>query len=195
MADFVTTASEKPPVPETESQLIADAVAGDPKALDALVKSHQSRVAALAHRLLGWPGDVDDVVQDAFVAMFEGLPRFRGRCRLSTWLFRITVNTCRRHRRRRALTKITPRLRMTVAGAPESRPSAALTRRETTGRIRAALEALRPRDREVVVLRYFEALSMEDIAEILGIRRNAAEARLSRARERLRNLLGGLVED
>src|SRR5262245_38549685 len=70
----------------SESQLLARAAAGDPAAFDRLVTVHQERIARLVHRLLGWPSDVDDVVQDVFVDALTHLSRFAGRSKLLTWL-------------------------------------------------------------------------------------------------------------
>ena len=75
----------------------------DVSAFGGLIAEHERCVAGLAYRLLGWRADVEDVVQDVFVAALENLPRFRGECRLATWLYRITVNQCRRQRRKRLL--------------------------------------------------------------------------------------------
>lgn len=76
---------------------------GDEAAFDRIVEQYSGDVAALANRLLGWPGDVEDVTQDVFLAAFLGLRKFRGDCKLKTWLFTITINKCRSYRHRRRL--------------------------------------------------------------------------------------------
>lgn len=167
-----------------------------------LITAHQERVTRLVTRLLGWRSDIDDVVQDVFVSAIEALPRFRGDADLSTWLFRIAVNRCRGERRRWL------RLRFWTGGdlvavqhrqdaGPSDRPrdaAAVLVASETGAAVRAAVQALPSRDREVIVLRYLEGLSIAAIAEIVGARLNAVEARLSRARRKLAGPLKELLE-
>src|SRR3954451_2683243 len=79
--------------------------AGEAGAFEQVVALYQPRVARLAHRLLGWQGDVDDVVQDVFLAAFTNARSFRGGSSLWTWLTAITLHSCRRHARRAALTR------------------------------------------------------------------------------------------
>src|SRR6476646_3374876 len=86
-----------------EAALARRLTSGDPAALEALVALYRVRVARLAHRLLGWGGDPEDVVQEVFLAALRKATDFRGRASLWTWLATITVNRCRRQLRRQAL--------------------------------------------------------------------------------------------
>lgn len=166
---------------------------GDPPAFETVVAEHRQRVTGLVYRLLGWSDDVEDVVQDVFVAVLNNLAKFRGEAQLGTWIYRIAVNVCRRHRRRRMLRlrfwRPTGELPEAGAETPDSRG-----RRETSARVRAAVVGLPAGYREVVVLRYLEELPVLDIAVILGLSRNAVEVRLSRAREQLKQVLGNWME-
>ena len=67
-------------------------------AFEAIVGRYGDEITRLANRLLAWPGDVDDVVQNVFLAAFLNLKKFRSQCSLTTWLFTITINKCRTHR-------------------------------------------------------------------------------------------------
>jgi RNA polymerase sigma-70 factor (ECF subfamily) len=171
---------------------------GDDSAFDRIVERYSAEVAALAHNLLGWPRDVDDIVQEVFVAAFLGLKSFRGDCSLRAWLFTITLNKCRSyHRYRRML-----RLRATAmadAEAAQSTDEAGAEKdvvdHETFARVRSAVRALPPKYREVVVLRYLEGLETSDICGLLGISVSAFNMRLNRARKRLRGHLTELIED
>lgn len=162
---------------------------------DELVAEHQQRIARLCYRLLGWRQDVEDVVQEVFLAALRGLPEFRGQSDVATWLTRIAINTCRAHLRKRFL-----RLRRPAAwpGGPE-RPSAwpaerRLMDRERFERVRRAVRKLPPKYREVVVLRYLEEMPLPEIAEVLELSRNAVEVRLNRARKRLKQDLADMFE-
>ena len=169
---------------------------GDDSAFDRIVEQHSAEVAALANRLLGWPGDVDDVVQEVFVAAFVGLKKFRGECRLRTWLFTITVNKCRSHRFRWLR-----RFRLAAtekAGAVESYGRSGdelVMDQETFARVRRAVQTLPQKYREIVALRYMQGLEVNEICELLGITANAMQVRLNRARKRLREQLGDLLEE
>lgn len=169
---------------------------GDDSAFDGIVQRHAADVAAMANRLLGWPQDIDDVVQDVFLAAFTGLRRFRGDCGLRTWLFTITVNMCRRRQRRRvfrirtvAIDEDSPHL------CAEEDVARAAMDTETFVRVRRAVRALPPKYREVVVLRYLQGLETSEMCELLGITANAMQVRLSRAREQLKQSLGELIEE
>lgn len=183
-----------------EAGLIARAVAGDRTALGELVAAHQQRIARLVQRLLGWPADVDDVVQDVFIDAIRNLKRFDGRSSLATWLVRIAINRCRSHQRRRRLRQgLQLRLgfmrRLNAAAAeiatPDSAnsPTEAATARETVERVHEAIRQLNSCDREIIVLRYLEEVPIEEIAQTLGLSRGAADVRLSRARTRLELIL------
>jgi RNA polymerase sigma-70 factor (ECF subfamily) len=195
-------ASERPTMPVkldgSATAAPAETTAPAPSAVedltfDELVARQAPRVAACARRLLGWQTEVDDVVQEVFVRVLDGLPRFRGAAQLSTWIFRITVNECRRVRRRRLL-----QLRFwgRLAWQEPRRASPVSSAVDDTGeRVRAAVRALPRAYREVVVLRYLEELPVAEVASILGIRANAVDVRLHRARAELRRTLGGAWGD
>ncbi|MFQ5807930.1 MAG: RNA polymerase sigma factor [Phycisphaerae bacterium] len=170
-------------------------LAETPPSFDELVAGHRQRVARLCFRLLGWREDVEDVVQEVFLAAFGALPKFRGHSSVSTWLTRITVNACRSHVRRRL------RLRRLFLGTREStkprigQPAEReLMDHERCERVRRAVRKLPPKYREVVVLRYLEELAVPEIGQVLGLSRNAVEVRLSRARRQLKTDLAGLLE-
>jgi RNA polymerase sigma-70 factor (ECF subfamily) len=150
----------------------------------------------MANRLLGWPGDVDDVTQDVFVSAYIGLRKFRGDCSLRTWLFTITVNKCRSHRYKRTLRLSRSPKAADGHASPISRPAdAPLMDDETFGRVRAAVSVLPVKCREAVVLRYLQELPSDEICRILRISPNALQVRLNRARHRLRQQLGELIEE
>lgn len=181
----------------TEEQTLVERFRqGDDSAFNAIVERHSAEVAAMANRLLGWPGDVDDVVQDVFVAAFVHLRKFRGDCRLRTWLLTITVNKCRSHRLRRRWRLRFRRLDEIEApvGHAEVTERPAMDE-ETFGRIRRVVQTLPQKYREVVVLRYLQGLEAGEVAEVLGIKVNAVQVRLNRAKARLKEDLGDLLEE
>jgi RNA polymerase sigma-70 factor (ECF subfamily) len=174
--------------------------AGEPTAFDELVAIHQPRIARTVFRLTAWGrrGDVEDIVQEVFLAALTHRQRFRGSASLSTWLTAIAVNKCRSHVRR--VSVLWRRFSQPSSKEPEAAGCMhsgddTLSSKETAARVRSAVAALSPRDREVVVLRYFEHLSPGEIATLTRQSKNAVEVRLHRARARLAEALRGLVEE
>ena len=177
--------------------LIAQFSQSNESAFESIIELYSADVAALANRLLGWPSDVEDITQDVFFAAFLGLKKFRRNCSLKTWLFTITINKCRSYKYKRKLRKMRiipiPRndveMRLPHAGAHSK-----LLEAETFEHVRKAIATLPGKYREAVVLRYLQELPTEEISRILGISKNALQVRLSRARERLKQDLGELME-
>lgn len=172
----------------------APALAG-PARFEQWVELYQARVARLAQRLLGWRTDVDDIVQDVFLAALNYAERFRGEASPWTWLAAITINRCRRQQRKAILLR-----RLGIAGwfgAPITAPAAenAAQDSEIHQRVRASIFALPAKEREAVVLYYLEQCSAQEISGILGISVNAVDVRLHRARAKLKNELAGLMKD
>jgi RNA polymerase sigma factor (sigma-70 family) len=171
-----------------DGDLAARFQAGETAAFDQIVAAHQQRIARLVHRLLGEPGEVEDVVQEVFLCVLQNLGRFRGESKLSTWLTAIALNKCRSHHRRRLLR---PRslLRLAkalVAPRDQIQPSEAA---EIHQELRRAVQQLPARYHEPIVLRYFEEMSPSEIGQVLGISANNVEVRLTRACRRLKEVL------
>jgi RNA polymerase sigma factor (sigma-70 family) len=159
----------------------------DAASFDRLVVAEYDYVARLVGRLLGWQSDADDLVQDVFVSALAAWPQFRGDCAARTWLTRIALNKCRGFQRRRWL-------RWRLFAAWQARSSASAESQHASNddmaeEVRRAVEQLRQRDREVIVLHYLEQLSVADMARALKVSPNAVEVRLTRARQRLKDIL------
>ena len=164
---------------------------GERGAFDELVRLFQTRVTRLAHRLLGWNGDVEDVVQDVFLTALHKAASFKGNCTLWTWLMVITVNRCRTYQRQQ---KVIGRV-MRFLGGKKHEPSGSADTSaladESVAEVRTAVAGLRPIHREVIVLFYLEQMSVSDIGQLLGASTGTVEVRLHRARAELRGLLKG----
>jgi RNA polymerase sigma-70 factor (ECF subfamily) len=177
-----------------EPELIRRFVSGDRGAFEHIVSLYAPRAGALAFRLLGWRGDVDDIVQDVFLIALERSSRFRADSSLWTWLTSITLNRCRVNWRRRRIRELGCRL---LAGAVPTSPGAdrRMIDDETSTQVRAAVAALRPRLREVIVLYYLEEMPTDQVAAAVGAPRGTVEVRLHRGRQQLRRTLRQLIED
>lgn len=181
--------------PGRDEAILARLRQGDETAFELLVGAYRQQVTAVACRLADSQADAQDVVQEVFLAALKGIHRFRGQSSLSTWLTAITVNECRKQRRKwmRAKALLAGLLQRRVqqaqaAGAgPEQDPRLEL--------IRKAVGELKPPQREAVVLRYFQQMPPEQAAEALGISVTALNVRLHRARKRLKEKLEGQIKD
>lgn len=168
---------------------------GCPESTEQLFGELAEPLEATMRRLLGWPADRDseleDMLQNVFLAAWEHRARFRGDSSIKTWLTRIAINECRRMQRRRFVfrkwwTSLRPQA-AEIVGVDEP-----LARRETSQQVRLAMQQLSDRQREVVVLYYLEEMNAHEVAEVLGLKQGTVEARLSRARQRLATLLGDM---
>ena len=169
-------------------------------AFERVVAQYQDRVGRLASRLLGWRGDVDDVVQDVFLAAFRNVSRLRERVGgtgddLWPWLAAITVNACRTRRRREWVRRAFLRQRRASADAIAPAADAEPEAREHFGRVRDALGQLRAADRELLVLHHLEEMPASDLAVVFGISANTVQVRLHRARRRLKGEMGELFPE
>ena len=171
---------------EVDDDVVARARAGDARAFADLVRHYDRRLRALAFRLLGDAARMDDALQEAYVKAFRALPRFKGESTLGTWLYRITYNACLDELRR---TERVVRLSAREASdAPTGRhdPADAGAQRHD---LAAALAALAPEQRAVVLLVDAEGLDYAEAASVLGIAVGTVASRLSRARSQLRRAL------
>jgi RNA polymerase sigma-70 factor, ECF subfamily len=195
--DLITAAREPVksiPADAEDRDLAARLARGEPKAFDDLVEQYGRRVIGLAARLLNGSEGAQDAAQDVFLAVLRKGTKFRGEARLWTYLAAITVNRCRSIRRRRWLHERVLR-RIAQGGGGESAPNRALVHNDTAEVVRREVARLPVRYREVIVLKYLEEMSMRDVAEVLGVRVNTVEVRLSRARKMLAESLDHLADD
>ena len=141
--------------PADDAGLLGDIARGEPGAFEQFVGLYETRVARLAQRLSGWSNDVDDIVQDVFVTVLEKSKNFRGEASVWTWLTKITLNRCRSHHRREVMRS---RISWLVPTSARRAPAAdhQLMLDEVAQKVRTAIAALSPRDREIVILFYLE---------------------------------------
>jgi RNA polymerase sigma factor (sigma-70 family) len=162
---------------------------------DQAVALHYQQIRLLAYRLMGWHGDIDDVVQDVFLAAWAAWPRLRKYESAELWLKRIAVNKCRSRLRRQAVrNRWFGWMRVKIKNQRQTTDELSLEKVEQSERIREAVRSLAPAYRETTVLYYLEQMSIDEIAEMLGVRRNTVEVRLHRSRGQLENILADMME-
>jgi len=175
--------------PDTcEYELIQACRRGEPDAFRALFEAHKDKVYSIALRFTGDRSLAMDVAQDTFLKLFSSLGEFRGDSAFSTWVYRLVVNACLDHKRRSwRLAPLAGEL-IAVLRAPGNSLDA-LLHSEMRDRVRAAVETLSPDMRMVVVLRYTEGLSYDQIAEVMGCSAGTVASRLNRAHKALERKL------
>ena len=175
---------------DTDQQLVQRAQRGDLRAFDLLVLKYQGRIAVLVSRYVSDAGEVEDVTQEAFIKAYRALGKFRGDSAFYTWLYRIAVNAAKNHlvaKRRK------PGADATIEDAEGSdeggllsesaSPEALAMGGELAEVVESALNALPGELKAALMLREFDGLSYDDIADVLGCPVGTVRSRIFRARE------------
>lgn len=172
----------------TEDELIRRSQAGDWDAFELLLERHRTALARTAY-LVTRDGDASqDVMQEALLQVWRDLPSYRPFGSFRAWMLKITLNKARKHYRKRRVQTVPLETAVEVPGVAEGLEEKA-ARGEQTERIRQALELLSTDHREVLILRYYNELTVPEIARVLGRREGTVKSRLSRALGRLEQVL------
>lgn len=154
--------------------------ASDRLRFEELYKSHHQMVRGLLFNMVD-RNSLDDLVQETFLKIWKGLPRFAFQSTTKTWIYRITINTALDHLRKGSVSF--EEWNENTSSAPEVHLS------DTQQEIQKALQQLEESHRAVLVLFYFEELGIGQIASILEIPRGTVKSRLFNGRQQLRHLL------
>ena len=175
------------PVGDIDSGVVERARAGDHRAFRSLVSHYDQGLRALAYRLLGDAGQMDDVLQDVYVKAYRALASFRGDAGVGTWLYRITYNACMDHLQRTRRLDQLPLDALSERASPEQDPG---DRAVARGSLAVAVAALSPEQRAVVMLVDAEGFDHAAAAQVLGVAEGTVHSRLFRAHAVLRAHLG-----
>lgn len=172
-----------PTIPEHE--LIARCKRGDRTAQHALYERTCERVFRLLVRMTRSPETAEDLAQETYLKAFSAIATFDERSAVNTWLYRIAVNEALQWLRRKRPATLDAEI-AAVRPDPRNNGHEAATRLD----LEAAMAALDPIDRAILLLRYQEGLDYRAIAEVADIAMGTVASRLNRAREKVRELLG-----
>jgi RNA polymerase sigma-70 factor (ECF subfamily) len=183
----------------SDRDLMARLARGDREALAPLMERHYQRLYRIALSYLRQPDDALDTVQETFVKAFQNARRWDGSVEAGPWLSRVAINQSidrwRRNRRRQATFAPLEEGDHQPSLADEApAPDRHVHRREIRDRLATALETLPERQRAVVVLRHYQEMTLEEIAETLGMRLGTVKSSLHRALGRMRVGLQGELE-
>lgn len=162
---------------------------GERDALSELVTRWQPKLRAFAWRLTGEREAASDVVQDGWIAIVRGLKRLDDPACFRTWAYRIVRNKCADWTRRRIVQRSADKVLNERKPQNRSDSTSATEQDEELFRIRGALDGLTPEQKAVLSLYYLDGMSLQTIAETLGIPQGTVKSRLFHARNQLRDVL------
>jgi len=182
-------------IPTDPAWLVAECIAGNEAAIEALVRQYEAATFRLAFAIVGDQLEATEITQETFIAALRSLNTYQERKSFKAWLFTIALNLSRSHLRKR---KFLEKLRETatalfrVENQKQLLPEETIIQSEREAVIWRELNKLDERHRIVVILRYFHELSISEISEMLSVNEGTIHSRLYTARERLRNTLQNL---
>jgi len=178
----------------TEQNLLAECRNGSRKAFESLYQSNQRRVFSVALNFFGGNAEIaEDITQQVFLKIFNKIKNFRGDAELTTWIYRMTVNTCideqRKTRRFFSFENFFGEFRA------RKTPDEKFEQREISAEVQKAIATLKPKFRLPILLKYSEGLSYQEIAEILDCSMGTISSRLNRGHKMLAQKLKHLKND
>lgn len=189
-----------------DQELVERVQAGDKRAFDLLVLKYQRKVQRLVARFVRDSGEVDDVVQEAFIKAYRALPTFRGDAAFYTWIYRIAIN-CAKNYLASPARRIVPQSDLMAdddddtesfdrnAGLHDvATPDAEYASKQIAEAVNRAMAALPEDLRTAVTLREIEGLSYEEIAEAMDCPIGTVRSRIFRAREAIATELRPLLD-
>lgn len=187
---------EKKAVHDEDHQIVLSCREGDDEAFGVLVERHQKKAFNMALRMTGDYDEACEIVQEAFLAAFRAIRKFRGDAKFSTWLYGIVVNVTRTR-----LKQAAQRRQKTVSiDDPSDGPGdhlagegasalEGLEKKEVQAKVQYCINTLDEEHREVLVLRDIQGFSYDEIADILNAPEGTIKSRLFRARDAMKNCL------
>jgi len=186
------------PLAAEDTTLVQETLSGSQVSFQLLIERYQERIFGLVRHYTRSTVEVEDIVQDTFIKAYHRLETFQHQSSFSTWLYRIAVNTALDFLKRLGRNPVRavedPEVVGTIAGplgTPRSiaAPDAELEREEIARITHQVLEEIPEIFRTVLILREFEEMAYQDMADLLGISIGTVESRLFRARARFKETL------
>lgn len=178
-----------------ERELIARLQKRDEAAFEELIRQYEKKVYTLCFRMCGNSEDAEEAAQDAFLALWRGIDRFRQESSLSTWIYRLATNACidtlRRRKKQSGSVSLDDEELFVDAVDTSPQPQETVEHCEAQELLQEGLSALPEEYRKVLILREIEGLSYTEIAESASIELGTVKSRISRGRSLLRNFLSG----
>lgn len=178
--------------------LIKSALEGDMQSFEELIYQYEKKVYNVALRVFKNPEDAKDISQDVFIKIYKNLDKFDNKSSFSTWLYRITTNTCIDELRKRK-GKETVSIDNDIEDDEgkfkrefadnEPTPEEKVISKEGESEIIKSMNTLSDEHRTIIVMRDIQGLSYTEISEIIGVSIGTVKSRISRARLQLKNII------
>ncbi|MDL2237576.1 sigma-70 family RNA polymerase sigma factor [Christensenellaceae bacterium OttesenSCG-928-K19] len=171
-----------------ETELIKSAQNGNVQAFDELISAYEKKIYNIAYKFMRNDHDAQDAAQDAIIKMYGNLKKFSFQSAFSTWMYRVTANTCLDIlRKKKANAQIDDF--ENVITSRDGNPDKEALNNELGAGIKSCIRMLPEKYIPIIVLKDVEGMKYEEIAEIMKISVGTVKSRISRAREKLRELL------
>lgn len=185
-----------------DQELVEKVQSGDKTAYDHLVRKYQHKIILLVNRYVKDPSEAQDIAQEAFIKAYRALGNFRGDSAFYTWLYRIAINTAKNYlvsrARRHTEFEVDVYEAEQVQNLPQLKgldtPERELLNDEIINAIQSAIDKLPEDMRVAIMLREFEGMSYEEIAQTMECPVGTVRSRIFRAREAIDNKLQPLLE-
>ncbi|HEV3279782.1 MAG TPA: RNA polymerase sigma factor [Terriglobia bacterium] len=180
---------------EQEAQLVVRCLGGEESAWEELLQAHARKIYNLCYRFTGRASEAEDLTQEVFIKVFQMLTTYDAvQGAFSTWLNRVARNHLVDHYRRTHKDRLTSSLEEQTGGledkpSADEHPIARLESQERHEVLQSALNRLSPDMREAVVLRDFQDLDYDEIAEVLGVPEGTVKSRINRGRLELARVI------
>ena len=187
---------------QLDEDLVLRVQQGDKSAYDLLVIKYQHKIVQLVNRYVKDPSEAQDVAQEAFIKAYRALSSFRGESAFYTWLYRIAINTAKNYLMSRSRRSVDMQIDIQDAEVYENlpqlqgqeTPERELLSREIVETIKTAIAKLPEEMRVAIMLREFEGMSYEEIAQAMDCPVGTVRSRIFRAREAIDNKLTPLLD-
>lgn len=187
-------------VPMNDNELMLRVKQGDEEAFRRIVEIHHKPIQNLCFRYLKSREDAEEIAQDVFIRLYKSADKYEARAKLTTYLFRIAVNLSLNRIRDRKWKRFVSldffrgvALENNPISADTHDPDSLLEQKEKQRTIRQAIDTLPTNQRTAVILKRFQELSYEEIAQVMGCSLSAVESLLHRAKQNLQKRLAHLI--
>jgi RNA polymerase sigma-70 factor, ECF subfamily len=201
------TNSRKAVTGDEDLEYVIRCQSGDTDAFEVLVERHQKQMLNIAFRMMGDYNEACDVTQEAFIAAYKSIRKFKTEAKFSTWLYRIVINYSKNHLKQ--LRHTAKRNELSIDNPIEEKserllnpsfvnnanPGTEMEKRERESHVQRCIMSLDHEYKEVLVLRDIQGFSYDEIRDILKIPDGTVKSRLSRARNALRDCLSKVIGD
>ena len=168
----------------TDEDLVARSIGGDQDSFNELIKRWERPIYALAYRQIGREEDARDICQETFLRAYRALSGFRGQAKFSSWLYRIALNLCRDWLRRERRTPVVQPpedvdlMDLAAACEPSETIEDRVARRDLSRAVERAMALLPEEQRTAIVLKEYQGLTFQEIADLVGCPLSTVKTRL-----------------